>query len=69
MDHARFHQENKVRELIENAGCELIFLPKYYPDLNPIEHWWQKIKIALKKELPQYDFNLHKAIDAVFDYF
>jgi transposase len=68
MDNARFHQGKKVRELIENAGCELLFLPKYSPDLNPIEHWGQKIKTALKKKLPQYDFNLHKAIDAVFDY-
>jgi len=68
MGNARFHQWNKVRELIEKAGCELLFLPKYSPELNPIEHWWQKIKNAIKKELPHYDFNLHKARDAVFDY-
>ncbi|MBD2547822.1 transposase [Planktothricoides sp. FACHB-1370] len=53
---------------MEKAGCELLFLPKYSPELNPIEHWWQKIKNAIKKELPHYDFNLHKARDAVFDY-
>jgi transposase len=68
MDNARFHQGKKVRELIENPGCELLFLPKYSPDLNPIDHWWPKIKNAIKKELHQYDFNLDQAVDAVFAY-
>ncbi|WP_083874379.1 transposase [Dactylococcopsis salina] len=34
-----FTSQGEARELIENAGCELIFLPAYSPDLNPIEHW------------------------------
>ena len=68
MDNARFHQGKRIRQLIEEAGCKLIFLPKYSPDLNPIEHWWQKIKNAIKKELRKYDFNLDKAVDAAFQY-
>ncbi len=37
MDNAAFHKSKKTRELIESAGCRLIFLPPYSPDLNPIE--------------------------------
>jgi transposase len=44
------------------------FLPSYSPDLNPIEHWWHKIKTAIRKELPSYDFNIHQAADAAFRY-
>ena len=68
MDNAPFHNSRKIRELIEKAGCELLFLPTYSPDLNPIEHWWQKVKTAIRKELPKQDFNIHKAADAAFQY-
>jgi transposase len=68
MDNAPFHNSSRIRELIENAGCELLFLPSYSPDLNPIEHWWYKVKTAIRKELPKYDFNVHKATDAAFQY-
>ena len=68
MDNAPFHTSKKIRDIIENAGCELLFLPKYSPDLNPIEHWWQKVKNTIKKELRKYDFNLDAAVDAAFQY-
>lgn len=68
MDNAPFHNSRRIRELIEEAGCELLFLPSYSPDLNPIEHWWHKVKTAIRKELPKYDFNVHKAADAAFQY-
>lgn len=40
MDNASFHKSAKIKELIEEAGCELLFLPPYSPDLNPIEKHW-----------------------------
>ena len=40
MDNASFHQSASIAELIEGAGCELWYLPKYSPDLNKIERWW-----------------------------
>lgn len=67
-DNAPFHNSRKIRELIEKAGCELLFLPPYSPDLNPIEHWWQKVKTAIRKELPKYEFNIHQTADAAFQY-
>jgi transposase len=68
MDNAPFHNSKKIREIIEQAGCYLLFLPTYSPDLNPIEHWWHKIKTAIRKELPLFNFDIEQAIDAVFQY-
>jgi transposase len=39
----------RVRELIEERGAELAFLPSYSPDLNPIEEAFSKIKNILRK--------------------
>ena len=37
LDNLGGHKAERVRELIEERGCELLFLPLYSPDLNPIE--------------------------------
>ena len=37
MDNLSAHKGSRVRELIEVKGCELLYLPPYSPDLNPIE--------------------------------
>ncbi len=66
MDNAPFHKSRKIRELIEEAGCELLFLPTYSPDFNPIEHWWHKVKTAIRKKLPLYNFDVNKAASAAF---
>ncbi len=49
MDNLSAHQPKRVRELIEQQGCELIYLPSYSPDYNPIEEAFAKIKSLLRK--------------------
>ena len=49
MDNLGAHRPKRVRELIEARGCELIYLPPYSPDLNPIEEALSKIKHILRK--------------------
>ena len=49
MDNLSSHKGSRVRELIEECGCELIYLPPYSPDLNPIEEAFAKIKALLRK--------------------
>lgn len=49
MDNISFHKTAAVKELIESVGCTILFLPIYSPDLNPIEHYWFKIKNQIRK--------------------
>ena len=49
MDNLSSHKGAKVRECIEAAGAELIFLPLYGPDLNPIETSFSKFKALLRR--------------------
>jgi transposase len=49
MDNLGAHRPRRVRELIEERGCELIYLPPYSPDLNPIEEALSKIKHILRE--------------------
>jgi transposase len=49
MDNLGAHRPKKIRELVEQEGCELVYLPSYSPDLNPIEEALSKIKHLLRK--------------------
>jgi transposase len=48
MDNLSAHKVDGVRQLIEAAGAELLYLPPYSPDLNPIEKAWAKLKQLLR---------------------
>ena len=49
MDNLGSHKSRAVRQAIRSAGARLIFLPKYSPDLNPIEKFFAKLKHRLRK--------------------
>src|SRR3712207_1808841 len=49
MDNLGAHRPKRVRQLIEARSCELIYLPPYSPDLNPIEEAFAKVKHILRK--------------------
>ena len=51
MDNASFHSRKRLISLAQNAGCKLIFLPPYSPELNPIENFWAWLKRFLRKIL------------------
>lgn len=55
LDNASFHKSATTRALIEQAGCHLIYLPPYSPDLNPIEHCWANFKNYLRKIIHSCD--------------
>ncbi len=48
MDNLSSHKIKGVRELIEKVGAEVLYLPPYSPDLNPIEKAWSKLKQLLR---------------------
>jgi transposase len=48
LDNVSFHRADAVRDLIEAAGCRMLFLPPYSPDFSPIEHAFSKLKALLR---------------------
>lgn len=64
MDNLGAHRPKKVRELIEQKDCELIYLPSYSPDYNPIEEAFAKIKNLLRKASARTKEALVEAIAA-----
>jgi len=55
MDNASIHKSEVVKEMIKNAGCTLVYLPVYSPDLNSIEHCWANFKNYLRKIIRNYE--------------
>jgi transposase len=58
------HRRARVRELVEERGCDLVFLPSYSPDLNPIEEAFSKIKNLVRKAGERTREALNEAIAA-----
>jgi len=54
LDNASFHKSKESKKLVEEAGCQLMFLPPYSPDLNPIEKCWANIKTKTRELLPKF---------------
>jgi transposase len=67
MDNATFHKGGRIQELIQSAGCELLYLPPYSPDLNKIEKCWSWLKSRIRKKLEQFDC-LRDAIEYVLHF-
>lgn len=67
LDNAAFHKSQESKRLIEEAGCRILFLPPYSPDLNPIELFWANVKKKVQRLLEKITgIKLADAIDRVF---
>jgi transposase len=64
MDNLGAHRPKRIRQLIEQRGCELFYLPAYSPDYNPIEEAFAKIKNLLRKAAARSKEALVEAIGA-----
>src|SRR5215210_1018855 len=49
LDNLSAHKSERARELIEGQGCQLLYLPAYSPDFNPIEEAFSKVKEILRR--------------------
>lgn len=67
MDNLSSHKRSRTHELIESAGAELVFLPPYSPDLNPIEMVFSKIKQVLRSLACRTKDQLWHAMQSVLD--
>jgi len=57
MDNASFHHSPKIKQLCDDAGVKLVFLPPYSPDLNPIEEFFAQLKKFIKRHWRYYAKN------------
>lgn len=48
MDNLAAHKDAQSLAMIEAAGAQVLFLPAYSPDFNPIEMMWSKVKASLR---------------------
>ena len=62
MDNLGAHRPRRIGELIEERGCELLYLPAYSPDYNPIEEAFAKVKHLLRKAAARTKEGLVEAI-------
>jgi transposase len=53
MDNARSHHGGEIDEIVEAAGCSILYLPPYSPDFNPIELAWAWIKRFVRRIAPR----------------
>jgi transposase len=63
MDNLGAHRPKRIGELIEGRGCELLYLPPYSPDMNPIEEAFSKVKHILRKIAARTKEALIEAMD------
>ena len=69
MDNLPAHKTAAVRNAIEKTGAELLFLPPYSPDFNPIELAFSKLKAFLKKAAARTKEDLWNAIAVAIETF
>lgn len=64
LDNATFHKGGRISQLIQDANCQLLYLPPYSPDLNKIEQCWSWLKSHIRKQLHHFNC-LRDAIEHV----
>jgi putative transposase len=67
MDNLGSHKGKAVRRAIRVAGARLFYLPKYSPDLNPIEQFFAKLKHWLRKAAKRSTDAVYDAIKPILD--
>ncbi|WP_156623543.1 transposase [Faucicola atlantae] len=55
LDNARFHHGGDLKQIAELYNIELMYLPPYSPELNPIEQLWAVIKQKVRLTLSNFD--------------
>ncbi len=69
VDNLQSHKRTAVRAAIRAAGAKLLFLPKYSPDLNPIEQVFSKLKHSLRKAVARTKETVCQTIGELLDGF
>ena len=62
MDNATFHKSQRIKNLLEEQGCTLLYLPPYSPERNPIEKYWSVLKRKIKQFMRTIEY-IYEAIN------
>jgi transposase len=69
MDNLSSHKVAGISEAIEKAGCRVVYLPPYSPDLSPIEPTWSKVKQRLRsigaRDVPSLQHAIGAALQSI----
>lgn len=63
MDNCSIHKVEGVKEIIEGAGGQVIYLSSYSCEFNPIEHLWWELKAFVKRFAPKTEAMLRRLIE------
>jgi transposase len=69
MDNLTLHKVMEVLQPVYEAGAQALFLPRYSPDLNPIEMAWSKMKAIVRKLRPRTEAQLLDTLKIALDSF
>ncbi len=64
LDNASIHKGGRIEQVASEAGCSLLYLPPYSPDLNPLELAWAFVKGLVRKYGPREDTRRQEAVAA-----
>ena len=53
LDNASIHKGGNIERLVQGAGCRVLYLPSYSPDMNPIELIWSFVKRLVRRDGPR----------------
>lgn len=62
LDNLSAYKSQKAQKMVEDKGCQWVFLPPYSPDFNPSEEMWSKFKSDLRREAPRTQEHLDELI-------
>lgn len=66
LDNLASHKDTKAKEMIEEAGARVVYLPPYSPELSPIELCWSKLKALIRAGKPRdFDQLIKAAAEAI----
>jgi transposase len=67
MDNLSAHKSDEVVTVLQDAGFNLVYLPRSSPDLSPIEPCWSKVKTLLRRHAPRSLENLEQDLPPILD--
>lgn len=67
MDNASFCHSQRIEQMCRDSGVKLLYLPPYFPDLNPIEESFAELKAFIKKQWHEYESSSYQDFGAFLE--